>query len=78
MNARGCRWRPAEKGSGSRVHGLSVIHQRLARKKDGYPGLVITRNCRNLIRTLPALVYDRANVEDVADSCEQHATDALR
>jgi hypothetical protein len=78
MNARGCRWRPAEKGSGSRVHGLSVIHQRLASKKDGFPGLVITRNCRNLIRTLPALVYDRANVEDVSDSCEQHATDALR
>src|SRR5262249_36756054 len=78
MNALGCRWQPSEKGSGSRVHGLSVIHQRLALRQDGFGGLVIMRNCRNLIRTLPALVYDRTNVEDIDDSCEQHATDALR
>jgi hypothetical protein len=55
-----------------------VIHQRLALKQDGYGGLVIFRNCRNLIRTLPALVYDRTHVEDVDDGCEQHAVDALR
>jgi Terminase large subunit, T4likevirus-type, N-terminal len=78
MNGFGCRWQPAEKGSGSRVHGISVIHQRLALRNDGYGGLVIARNCRNLIRTLPALVYDRTHVEDIDDSCEQHATDALR
>jgi hypothetical protein len=78
MNSLGCRWQPSEKGAGSRVHGLSAIHQRLALRKDGFGGLVITRNCRNLIRTLPALVYGRSNPEDIDDSCEQHATDALR
>jgi hypothetical protein len=78
MNSLGCAWTPSEKGSGSRVHGLSVIHQRLVLRKDGFAGLVITRNCRNLIRTLPSLVYSRSHPEDVDDSCEQHATDALR
>ena len=55
-----------------------MIHQRLKLRKDGFGGLVITHNCRNLIRTLLALVYDRMNVEDIDAGCEQHATDALR
>jgi hypothetical protein len=40
MNAHGCRWQPSEKGAGSRIHGISVIYQRLALKKDGFGGLV--------------------------------------
>ena len=78
MNSLGCRWNPSEKGSGSRVHGISAIHQRLALKKDGYGGLVMFRNCRNLIRTLPAMTYSRNHPEDIDDCCEQHAIDALR
>jgi len=78
MNSYGCRWTASEKGAGSRVHGISAIHQRLALKKDGYGGLVVFRNCRNLIRTLPAMTYDRKNPEDIDDCCEQHAVDALR
>jgi hypothetical protein len=78
MNSLGCRWKAAEKGPGSRVHGISVIHDRLKLRTDGHPGLVIGRNCRNLIRTLPALVYSRTNPEDIDDSCEQHAVDCLR
>jgi hypothetical protein len=78
MNALGCSWTPSEKGAGSRVHGISAIHQRLALKKDGYGGLVVFRNCRNLIRTLPAMIYSHTNPEDIDDSCEQHAADALR
>ena len=40
----------------------------------------IYENCRNLIRTLPALVYDRINVNDVAKNPHEltHAPDALR
>jgi hypothetical protein len=78
MNSLGCRWQPSEKGAGSRVHGISAIHQRLALKKDGYGGLIVFRNCRNLIRTLPAMTYDRSNPEDIDDCCEQHAVDCLR
>jgi hypothetical protein len=78
MNSLGCCWRPSEKGSGSRVQGISTIHARLALKPDGYGGLIICRNARNLIRTLPAMVYSRTNPEDIDDSCEQHAVDCLR
>ena len=60
------------------MRGISVIHQRLALKTDGYGGLVVFRNCRNLVRTLPATVYSRSNPEDIEDSCEQHAADAPR
>jgi len=56
MNRLGCRWTPSPKGAGSRVAGVSAVHQRLALKGDGYGGLVVFRNCRNLIRTLPAMV----------------------
>lgn len=77
MNQLGCGWSPCAKGAGSRVSGWSAIHSRLA-LKDGHPGLKIFRGCKNLIRTLPQLCYDRTNPEDIADGCEDHCADALR
>ena len=78
MNSRGCRWPASEKGAGSRVRGIQSYTNASRSKTDGYGGLVVFRNCRNLVRTLAAIVYSRSNPEDVDDSCEQHATDALR
>jgi hypothetical protein len=78
MNRLGCHWRSAEKGIGSRIAGISQVHARLALKTDGWPGLITTRNCRNLIRTLPAMTYDKNRSEDIDDSAEDHAVDALR
>ena len=78
MNRLGCGWRPAEKGTGSRIAGISAIHARLALKTDGWPGLIITRNCKNLIRTLPALCYSKTHPEDIDGSADDHAVDALR
>lgn len=42
--------------------------------------LLIFENCRNLIRTLPALVYDKHNPNDVSDTPHEltHAPDAIR
>ena len=42
--------------------------------------IVIFENCTNLIRTLPALTFDRNNPNDVADTPHEltHAPDALR
>jgi hypothetical protein len=37
----------------------------------------ITRNCRNLIRTLPAMTYDKTHPEDIDPACEEHAVKAL-
>jgi hypothetical protein len=40
--------------------------------------LVIFSNIKNLICTLPSLVYDTRRPEDIADGSEDHAFDALR
>ena len=77
MNRLGCRWEPSPKGAGSRIAGVSAVHQRLALREDGLPGLIVFRTCRNLIRTLPAMVYDRKNPEDIDPACEEHAVKAL-
>ncbi|MEO5721658.1 MAG: hypothetical protein ABIR71_09335 [Chthoniobacterales bacterium] len=78
MNKLGCRWRPSEKGPGSRLAGKALIHARLALRSDAKPGLVVFRACRNLIRTLPALPYSKSNPEDISGNCEDHAVEALR
>ena len=78
MNALGCKWKAAEKGAGSRLAGIAAVHARLALKRDGRPGLIVFSTCRDLIRTLPAMVYSRTHPEDIDDSCEQHLVDALR
>jgi hypothetical protein len=79
MNKLGCKWRPAEKYSGSRVHGIQHIHRMLAAQKDGWPKLVICENCRTLVKALPTAPRDERNPEDIDPEFElDHAVDALR
>jgi hypothetical protein len=78
MNHMGCRWKPAEKGPGSRIAGASAIHARLAIRSDGQPGLKVFRTCTNLVRTLPALPHSRTNPDDIDTDAEDHLVDALR
>jgi hypothetical protein len=79
MNRLGCKWTPVDKFPGSRLAGLSAIHQRLGKRNDGTVGLKVFRGCcPNLVRTLPALTYSTRNPEEVDPSCEDHAIDALR
>ena len=72
------------KTDNSRVNGWYELKEWLRLRDDGSgnsaPRLKIFENCRNLIRTLPALVYDRINVNDVAKNPHEitHAPDALR
>lgn len=40
--------------------------------------LYVFNTCRHMIRTLPALVYDQTNVEDIDTDGEDHAYDSLR
>lgn len=42
------------------------------------PWVHISKDCPNLIRTLPALVHSERKPEEVADGLEDHAPDALR
>ena len=62
----------------ARIPGWQRVRENLARGADGTPNLRIFETCRNLIRTLPALTYDAHDLEDVSDTCEDHAPEALR
>ena len=54
------------------------VRENLALADDGAPYLRIFSNCKNLIRTLPNLVYDEHDHEDVSGKREDHAPEALR
>lgn len=78
--SRGVVLQPA---ANNRKHGWSVVRGTLVAKGDQPSRLRVFRTCRNLIRTLPALVRDPLDPEDVADEIkgqktEDHAVDALR
>lgn len=65
-----------------RIQGWNVVHQYLRLKEDGKPSLKIFKNCVNLIRTIPLMMHDENNPEDVmsfwegAEHCD--AADCLR
>lgn len=62
----------------NRIQGKRKVSEFLANLQDKAPGLQVFRTCTQLIRTLPALVHDKTNVEDVDTKGEDHAYDALR
>lgn len=71
-----------QKANNNRLAGKAQIHQRL--RGWGYgtekwkPGLVISEDCKSLIRTLPTLPADPRNPEDVDTAVEDHLFDCLR
>lgn len=83
MNAAGCRWKPAEKPPGSRVHGVQNMHRLLSTKgknegEEKPPGLVFFDTCTQAIRTIPTLPADPHNPEDVDTEADDHAFDGVR
>ena len=71
----GIGWLPADN---KRVNGWQQIRARFTGNEDGQPLLYITRNCRNLLRTLPLMQYDNSKPEDLNTDLEDHAVDTLR
>ena len=65
-------------GNNNRLDGKRRVDRLLATLNDGDPGLLIFETCPYLARTLPALVYDRVQIEDVNTHGEDHAYDALK
>ena len=59
-------------GDHTRLAGLMQVHYRLAFDGEGFPMLYVFKSCRNMIRTLPILVYDEHKVEDVDTTQEDH------
>lgn len=77
----GCWWTsPWAAGPGSRAAKRQLLASYLERGRVGGPlaGVVLVADrCPELVRTLPALQYAKANPEDVDTTGEDHAYDAL-
>lgn len=69
---------PLLRADNSRVPGWQRVREYLAPMDDEFPRIMICSNCVNLIRTLPDMIYDDLNVEDIADGLEDHAPEAFR
>ena len=67
-----------EKGDHARINGKMQVHHRLAFDEDGRPMLYVFDTCKHFIRTVPNLVYDETDVEDIDTDGEDHIYDELR
>lgn len=65
-------------GDNQRVLGWSRVREWLAIAPDGIPWLTISPSCRYTHRTLPALIIDKNDPEDVNTRSEDHAADTIR
>ena len=68
-------WMP---GDHTRLAGKMQFHYRLNFDADGRPMLQVFNTCKHFIRTLPNLVYDESNVEDIDTRQEDHIYDECR
>lgn len=67
-----------DKGKHDRLSGKMQCHYRFAFGADERPMAYIFSTCRQFLRTVPNLVYDEVNTEDVDTNCEDHDYDAMR
>lgn len=67
-----------DKGDHNRISGKMQVHNRLAFDEDGRPMFQVFETCRHFIRTVPNLVYDETDVEDVDTKGEDHHYDQCR
>lgn len=71
-------WRILKPAVNDRIPGWVYMKRWMSDAPDGYPYWQITKNCTNLIRTLPDLVYDENIHEDLDTEGEDHAADDER
>ena len=71
----GIYWNP---GDHTRLAGKMQFHYRLAFDEYGVPMLQVFKTCKHFIRTIPALCYDEAHVEDIDTDMEDHIYDECR
>lgn len=61
-----------------RVPGWTLFHQYLFWNENTQPKIIFFNHCHNAIRTIPELIYDERNVEDVDSESEDHLADVCR
>ena len=70
---------PVRKSDNDRFLGWLRVHELLRDHPDGNgPYLTVDPGCTYLIRTLPAMVQDKHDPEDLDSAKDDHAVDALR
>jgi phage terminase large subunit len=69
---------PLIKADNSRVVGWTVMKEKMADLPDGKPRWQIFSTCSNLTRTIPLMIRDDKNVEDIADGLEDHPCESVR
>ena len=67
-----------EKGDHARISGKMQCHHRLSFDENGVPMFYCFNTCKHFIRTIPALVYDESDVEDIDTDGEDHIYDEWR
>lgn len=61
--------------SNKREQRWAIMDEWMRTAPDGMPYWMITRDCMNLIRTLPLMIPDSSNMEDLDTTLEDHAVD---
>jgi hypothetical protein len=67
-----------DKGDNKRLPGWMQVHYRLAFDDNGIPMMYSFNTCKGFIRTMPELIYDVNDVEDVDTDGEDHIADETR
>ena len=67
-----------EKGDHTRISGKMQYHYRFSFDEQGFCRFYVFNTCKNFIRTIPNLVYDTVNVEDIDTKQEDHIYDECR
>lgn len=67
-----------KQANNDRLNGLSEVHEWLKDAPDGRPHLQVFETCQQLIKNMPALVYDAHKVEDVDTDGPDDEYDTLR
>jgi hypothetical protein len=83
MIAEGCKWRPSDRGQGSRVAGKNRLHELLKVQPinglEERAGIIFFDTCRQIISDLPAIPRDPDGTDDIdVRYSRDHSYDALR
>lgn len=66
------------KANNDRINGWNKVRDLLYWDENLKPKLYVFDNCPETIRTIPSMIHDENNVEDVDKKCEEHIPCALR
>lgn len=66
------------KATNDRVPGWTLMKEQMGIREDGLPGMIWFETCTSSTQTIPSLVYDKRNVEDLDSDGDDHDADGDR